>query len=226
MPAFSATFIDERGRRRRGRFDASDIRQLRDELRARSLWPLHIAPAKPDRLASRLTIPVRDLVPVLNQLELQLRAGVTADEAFGQLAADSPEGPIRQFLSSVHHEVSHGHPIHRACRGFPRLFPPHLAAVIEAGEAAAQLPEALRALAAHLVANDQLRRTARRAMIYPLVVLTATGGLIAFLFVLGRTYVSKRFTHRQATSAIVVSYYWHFVDVVWIGLFTMIYLIK
>jgi cytochrome c oxidase subunit 3 len=53
-----------------------------------------------------------------------------------------------------------------------------------------------------------------------------TGGLIAFLFVLGRTYVSKRFTHRQATTAIVVSYYWHFVDVVWIGLFTMIYLIK
>ena len=26
-------------------------------------------------------------------------------------------------------------------------------------------------------------------------------------------------------SAIVVSYYWHFVDVVWIGLFTTIYLI-
>jgi cytochrome c oxidase subunit 3 len=56
--------------------------------------------------------------------------------------------------------------------------------------------------------------------------LHVTGGLIAFLFVLGRTYVSKRFTHRQATTAIVVSYYWHFVDVVWIGLFTMIYLIK
>jgi cytochrome c oxidase subunit 3 len=53
-----------------------------------------------------------------------------------------------------------------------------------------------------------------------------TGGLIAFLFVLGRTYVSRRFTHRQATTAIVVSYYWHFVDVVWIGLFTMIYLIR
>jgi cytochrome c oxidase subunit 3 len=56
--------------------------------------------------------------------------------------------------------------------------------------------------------------------------LHVTGGLIAFLFVLGRTYVSKRFTHRQATTAIVVSYYWHFVDVVWIGLFTTIYLIK
>src|SRR5882757_7243250 len=53
-----------------------------------------------------------------------------------------------------------------------------------------------------------------------------TGGLIAFLFVLGRTYAAKRFTHEQATAAIVVSYYWHFVDVVWIGLFATIYLIK
>jgi cytochrome c oxidase subunit 3 len=53
-----------------------------------------------------------------------------------------------------------------------------------------------------------------------------TGGLIAFLMVLGRTFVARRFTHEQATTAIVVSYYWHFVDVVWIGLFATIYLLK
>jgi cytochrome c oxidase subunit 3 len=56
--------------------------------------------------------------------------------------------------------------------------------------------------------------------------LHVTGGLIAFLFVLATTYSGKVFTHTKATRAIVVSYYWHFVDVVWIGLFAMIYLIK
>jgi cytochrome c oxidase subunit 3 len=56
--------------------------------------------------------------------------------------------------------------------------------------------------------------------------LHVTGGLFAFLFMLGRTYAAKRWTHEQATSAIVVSYYWHFVDVVWIGLFSVIFLIK
>ena len=56
--------------------------------------------------------------------------------------------------------------------------------------------------------------------------LHVTGGLIAFLLVLGRTFLARRFTHEQAVSAIVVSYYWHFVDVVWIGLFATIYLIK
>ncbi len=56
--------------------------------------------------------------------------------------------------------------------------------------------------------------------------LHVTGGLFAFLIVLGRTFMARRFTHEQAVTAIVVSYYWHFVDVVWIGLFATIYLIQ
>jgi len=55
--------------------------------------------------------------------------------------------------------------------------------------------------------------------------LHVTGGLIAFVILLIRTKLSK-FTPAQATAAIVVSYYWHFVDVVWIGLFAVIYFIK
>jgi cytochrome c oxidase subunit 3 len=56
--------------------------------------------------------------------------------------------------------------------------------------------------------------------------LHVTGGLIAFLFLLGRTFAAKTFTQEQQVSAIVVSYYWHFVDVVWIGLFLTIYIIR
>ncbi|HEY0531652.1 heme-copper oxidase subunit III [Actinoplanes sp. NPDC051411] len=52
--------------------------------------------------------------------------------------------------------------------------------------------------------------------------LHVTGGLIAFIVYMIRTTMG-RFTPAQATSAIVVSYYWHFVDVVWIALFSMIY---
>jgi cytochrome c oxidase subunit III len=56
--------------------------------------------------------------------------------------------------------------------------------------------------------------------------LHVTGGLIAFLFIIGRAYLAKRFGHHEATSAIVVSYYWHFVDVVWIALFAIVYFLK
>src|SRR5277367_5076999 len=51
------------------------------------------------------------------------------------------------------------------------------------------------------------------------------GGLIAFIFLLARTTMSK-FTPAQATASIVVSYYWHFVDIVWIALFATIYFVR
>jgi cytochrome c oxidase subunit 3 len=56
--------------------------------------------------------------------------------------------------------------------------------------------------------------------------LHVVGGLIAFLFLLGRSFAAKRFGHHEATTAIVTSYYWHFVDVVWIALFGVIYLLQ
>jgi cytochrome c oxidase subunit 3 len=54
--------------------------------------------------------------------------------------------------------------------------------------------------------------------------LHVTGGLIAFIFFMIRSTMG-RFTPAQATAAIVVSYYWHFVDIVWIALFFMIYIL-
>jgi cytochrome c oxidase subunit III len=56
--------------------------------------------------------------------------------------------------------------------------------------------------------------------------LHVTGGLIAFLLLMGRTFLARTFTHEQAVSAVVVSYYWHFVDVVWIALFGVIYILR
>lgn len=52
------------------------------------------------------------------------------------------------------------------------------------------------------------------------------GGLVAFLLVLGRTFMAKKFTHEQAVNAVATSYYWHFVNLVWIVLFAVIYFVR
>lgn len=181
MPEFAITAIDGAGHRRSLRESAVDEPAVRERLRAQALWPLSVRPVPPAQRLAGLTLPVRDFVALLHQLELQLRAGVTADVAFVQLADDAPKGPVRTLLTTVSQAVAQGVPIHTACRFFARQFPPHVAAIIAAGETSAQLPEALRALAAHLTSADELRRTARRALIYPAIVLTVTGGLVLFL---------------------------------------------
>ena len=52
------------------------------------------------------------------------------------------------------------------------------------------------------------------------------GGLIAFLFVIGRSFMARTYTHEQSVAAMGVSYYWHFVDVIWIVLFAVLYILK
>ncbi|MCA0336543.1 MAG: heme-copper oxidase subunit III [Actinobacteria bacterium] len=56
--------------------------------------------------------------------------------------------------------------------------------------------------------------------------LHVTGGLIAFLLIIGRTFTTRRYSRMQEAGAVVTSYYWHFVDVVWIALFAMIYILR
>lgn len=181
MPEFAVQVIDSNGRRRWRHESAPDESHLREGLRMRGLWTTRVLPAHTDRRYARLRLPVAEFIAFLHQLELQLRAGVTADVAIAQLAEDAPPGQLHLMLGEIHREVAQGVAIHAACSRFPRQFPAHLAAIIAAGEASARLPEALRDLAAHLAGMDTITRTARRTLYYPVIVLVATIGLVAFL---------------------------------------------
>lgn len=52
------------------------------------------------------------------------------------------------------------------------------------------------------------------------------GGLFGMLVMAARAAKSRHFGHRSAPSVEFLSYYWHFVDVVWIALFAAIFLLK
>ena len=56
--------------------------------------------------------------------------------------------------------------------------------------------------------------------------LHVTAGLVAFLLIIGRAYVAKRFGHYEATSAIVGLVLLAFCRCVWIALFFVVYFVK
>lgn len=51
------------------------------------------------------------------------------------------------------------------------------------------------------------------------------GGILAFFVVIVRIYAVRKMGQRETHSAMAISYYWHFVDVVWVGLFFVIYIL-
>ena len=111
MPTFAALVVGPSGRKFSVEEDAPDANALQVKLRARNLWPLRIEAATGQR-KGRTKIPVGEFVALLQQLELQLRAGVTADVALAELAVDAPKGPTRRMLEAIHAEVAQGIPIH------------------------------------------------------------------------------------------------------------------
>ena len=52
------------------------------------------------------------------------------------------------------------------------------------------------------------------------------GGLFGMVVMGIRTWKSRHFGHRTAPAIEFLSYYWHFVDIVWIALFASIFLLK
>jgi cytochrome c oxidase subunit III len=56
--------------------------------------------------------------------------------------------------------------------------------------------------------------------------LHVAGGLIAMIIVGARVLRSPRFGHRTMPAIEMLSYYWHFVDVVWIAMFLAIFVLK
>jgi cytochrome c oxidase subunit III len=52
------------------------------------------------------------------------------------------------------------------------------------------------------------------------------GGLFGMVVMGIRAWKSRHFGHRTAPAIEFLSYYWHFVDVVWIALFAMIFVLK
>jgi cytochrome c oxidase subunit 3 len=56
--------------------------------------------------------------------------------------------------------------------------------------------------------------------------LHVAGGLLGMILVGVRAMKTRRFGHRTAPAIEFLSYYWHFVDVVWIALFLVIFVLK
>ena len=83
---------------------------------------------------------------------------------------------------------------------------------------------------AHLVADGVTLSSDAYGSVFYLATgfhgLHVTGGLIAFLLIIGRTFTTRRYSRMQEAGAVVTSYYWHFVDVVWVALFAMIYILR
>ena len=191
MSVFSYRAYDAAGRITSGSLEADSVTALENRLRTAGIWMLEAKEGRSEQteVVSRLKLGRADLINAFVQLTLLLRAGITLPNALERLAEDNAGTRTGAVMATLQEQVSIGVPLHRAMGAYPRIFTTEITAVIEAGEVSGQLPEVFASLQDYFEWCDQLAADVRQALMYPVIVMVASLGLVLMLF----TFVVPKF---------------------------------
>lgn len=188
MAAFEYIALDARGRQQKGVLEADSARQVRQLLRERQLAPLEVKATRTreqavggQRFGFARGLSARDLALVTRQLATLVQAALPIEEALGAAAAQSTSSRIQSMLLAVRAKVLEGHSLAGSLREFPAAFPELYRATVSAGEHAGHLGPVLEQLADYTEQRQQSRQKIQLALLYPVILMCASLGIVGFL---------------------------------------------
>jgi general secretion pathway protein F len=110
-----------------------------------------------------------------------LKGGVTLDEALLILSQMESRRWLSRLIRTLHVELSGGKSFSQVLAMHPTLFPPIYVKMIEVAETAGRLEEALTGIARERQRNEALRRKFISSISYPLFLMVAALGVLAFV---------------------------------------------
>jgi type IV pilus assembly protein PilC len=171
---------------------ALDLSQLEARLQNMGLWLVRALEAKPKssaRAGKPGKVKPRDLLEFSTHMFTLLDAGIPLIQALQNLSKESPNLQLRATLHMVFQQVEAGSSFHAAMSQHPKIFPPQVTNLVQAGEESDTLADTFKELERYLDWSDKIRGDIRQAMIYPSIVIVAVTGLLILLF----TFVIPQF---------------------------------
>lgn len=177
MTRFDYVALNNGGQRITGTLEADSEPAVLRMLEDQGLFPVSVAgkgwvagkaPAK------RLRVRTRDLGILYGQLADLLGSGVPLLRALDSLIRSTGASGSKGLLKEIRASIADGKTLTDSLKQYPDIFPPLHTSMIQAGERAAFLEDALRGLAAFLERFEELRGKVLGAIIYP-AMLSALG---------------------------------------------------
>lgn len=189
MPAYQFTAIDASGKQQKGVLEGDSARQIRQQLRDKSLIPVTVDPVEQkDKHRSerwlQKKVTAYDLALFTRQLSVLVAAAIPLEEALRAVGKQSEKAHVQNLLMSVRSKVMEGHSLANALQQAGRL-PDLYIATIAAGERSGHLDLILDQLSDYTENRFAMQKKVQGAMIYPIILM-----LMSFAIVMGlMTYV-------------------------------------
>lgn len=193
MPSFAYIAMNERGQRTGGACQAADMASAVASLRADRLFVLEIRPtaepAAPSpgvvraRLRDRFARSIRtsDQIQFLRQMCLMLRSGLPLLHALEVFARQCSRAVVARAVRRTAERIQAGQSLSTALAEERSLLPPLALRMIAIGETIGELDGVMDRVATHLERRAEIRSSLLTSLAYPMILVIATIGVVAFL---------------------------------------------
>src|SRR6202453_4950220 len=189
MGAFEYVALDTSGKERKGLIEGDTAKHVRQLLRDKQLLPIEILEAaqreqkqnRSRRPFMRRGLSSLDLALLTRQLATLLRSGLPLEETLQAVAEQTEKPRVQRIVLGVRSKVVEGHPLADGLRDFPQAFPEIYRATVSAGEQSGKLDQVLERLSDYTESRQVMGQQVSNALIYPIVLLVLSCGIVSFL---------------------------------------------
>ncbi len=171
------------GEFRKGTLETSSKEKVREYLQKKNLLIISIHP-KEKKQPGKVKILSRkigwgksallDKIIFARHLSVMLRAGLSLTEALVTIEEQTASNRMKQIIQRITENVNNGKTLASGLEEYPKIFSGIFIGMVKVGEASGTLERNLDYIATELEKDYELRRKIKAAMLYPVIVLTAT----------------------------------------------------
>jgi len=200
MPKFKYTAIDQRGKQKAGKIDATTQDEAQAKVSSMGLMPTHIEPVKETSFArSKKTtrsrnksvgfaigkvVKTAELAVFTRQLATLLQANLPLLRALEVMTRQERNLRFRACLEQIAEQVRSGSKFSDGLKQHPKVFDRLYINMICAGEAGGVLDIVLARLAEFMEKAERTKKKVKSAMTYPVVVISVAVSIVFLLMVL------------------------------------------
>ena len=181
MPTYEYIAKDQAGHEFCGTYeDVASVKLLRNELAKVGCVLVKAKNSKTLR-HGRSRIRQKDIVAFAYTFSSMYSAGLSVIQCLETLENQTECQALKTLIADIRQKIEVGSSLTNAFEPHERIFSPFLVGMLEAGEAAGKLPEALEASAVYLEKRADLNNRIRSAFVYPISVAVVSVGVVLCL---------------------------------------------
>lgn len=202
MAIFSYKGIDRNGKEVKGNVTSDNLVMAKQRLTSSGIMLVNIEEKKSvstNKITIGTKVNIQDLSLMTRQLATLISAKIPIAESLTALIDQVDHPTLRVVLSEVKQKINEGSSLAKSLSDYPKIFDTIYVNMVEAGEASGTLHIVLIRLADFTEGQSRLKNRIIGAMLYPIIMMSAGGLMMTFIFVAIIPKIAKLFVSMKQT---------------------------